>query len=132
MLHVSIHQSGYCVDDLGLWPFAVKHATWLYNGITKKVTGLTPIKLLTTTHFDYYDLLRTHVWVCPPFMLDSQLQNDVDDCSCDGDSVPIGPNVVDIINVNNVPENSNSGIDMMMVGSDGWTISIFYLIKWVI
>ena len=32
MLHVSLNWSEYGVDDLALWPFAVKHATWLTIG----------------------------------------------------------------------------------------------------
>ena len=31
MPHVSLHWSEYGVDDLVLWPFAVKHATCLFN-----------------------------------------------------------------------------------------------------
>ena len=56
-------------------PFTVKHATWLYNQIPSRITGLTPIELLTKTCADHQDLLRTHVWVCPTFALNPKLQN---------------------------------------------------------
>ena len=61
MLHVSLHWSEYDVDDLALWPFAVKYATWLYDWIPSLTTGLNLIELLTKTHADHQDLLRTHV-----------------------------------------------------------------------
>ena len=33
MLHISLHWSQYGIDDLALWSFAVKNATWLYYQI---------------------------------------------------------------------------------------------------
>ena len=62
LLHVSLHWTEYKVDDLSLWPFAVKHAVWLYNRLPNRITGLTPLELLTKTKADHKDLLRTHVW----------------------------------------------------------------------
>ncbi len=76
MLHVSLHWSASHVDDLSLWPFAVKHAVWLYNRLPNRVTGLTPIERLTNTKTDHRDLLRSHVWGCPTYVLDAKLQND--------------------------------------------------------
>jgi hypothetical protein len=75
MLHVSLHWTEHGVDDLSLWPFAVKHAVWLHNWLPNKVTGLTPIELLTKQKTDHRDLLCTHIWGCPVFVLDSKLQN---------------------------------------------------------
>ena len=75
MLHVSLHWTDRGVDDLALWPFAVKHAVWLYNRVPNRVTGLTPIELLTKTKADHRDLLRMHVWGCPTFVLDARLQD---------------------------------------------------------
>lgn len=75
LLHVSLHWTNDGVDDLSLWPFAVKHAAWLYNRMPNRVTGLTPIELLTKTKADHKDLLRSHVWGCPVFVLDPKLQN---------------------------------------------------------
>ncbi len=31
MVHASLHWTEHGVDDISLWPFAVKHAVWLYN-----------------------------------------------------------------------------------------------------
>eukprot|EP00804_Cyclotella_cryptica_P030035 CCRYP_016932-RA/>CCRYP_016932-RA protein AED:0.41 eAED:0.41 QI:0/-1/0/1/-1/0/1/0/126 len=75
MVHVSLHWSERGVDDLALWDFAVKHAAWLYNRIPNSTRGLTPLELLTKTKADHRDLLRSHVWGCPVFVLDPKLQD---------------------------------------------------------
>lgn len=75
MLHVSMHWSERGVDDIALWGFAVKHATWLYNRIPNRYTGVTPLELLTKTKADHRDLSRTHVWGCPVYVLDPALQD---------------------------------------------------------
>ena len=43
MLHVALHWSDNQVDDISLWPFAVKHAVWLYNRIPNHVAGILPL-----------------------------------------------------------------------------------------
>ena len=53
----------------------MKHAVWLYNCLPNRITGLTPLELLTKTKADHKDLLRTHVWGCPTFVLDARLQD---------------------------------------------------------
>ncbi len=59
-----------------MWPFAVKHAVWLYNRVPNRLSGLTPLELLTKSKADHRDLLCTHVWGCPAIVLDPKLQND--------------------------------------------------------
>ena len=76
MLHVALHWDEYHVDDLSLWPFAVKHAVWLYNRLPNRATGITPLEMLTNIKEDHRDLRRTHVWGCPTYVLDPKLQND--------------------------------------------------------
>ncbi len=61
MVHVSLHWSEYGADNLALWGFAVKHAVWLHNCIPNRLSGLTPLELLTKTKANHHDLLRTHV-----------------------------------------------------------------------
>ena len=63
------------MDDLALWSFAVKHAAWIYNRCPNKSTGLTPLELLTKMKANHKDLLRTHIWGCPMFVLDPKLQD---------------------------------------------------------
>jgi hypothetical protein len=75
MVHVSLHWTEHGVDDLALWGFAVKHAAWIYNRVPSRSSGLTPLELLTKTKADHKDLLQTHVWGCPVFVLDPKLQD---------------------------------------------------------
>ncbi len=75
MLHVAFDWSDYHVDDLSLWPFAVKHAVWLYNRIPNQVTRITPFEFLTKSKADHHDLLRAHDWGCPTFVLDTRLHD---------------------------------------------------------
>jgi hypothetical protein len=76
MVHTSLHWSEQGVDDLSLWSFAVQHAVWVYNRIPNRQSGMTPLELLTNIKSDHRDLLRSHVWGCPVFVLDPKLQND--------------------------------------------------------
>ncbi len=64
------------LDDISLWPIAVKHAVWPYNCITNHLSGLTLLELLTKSKADHRDLLRLHVWGCPAIVLDPKLQHD--------------------------------------------------------
>ena len=75
MLHVSMRWSERGVDDLGLWGFAVKYAAWLYNRTPNRVSGLTPLELLTSEKANHKDLLRAQVWGCPVYVLDAALQD---------------------------------------------------------
>ena len=75
MIHVSLHWNECGVDNLSLWPFAVRHAAWLYNRLPNRVTGLTPLERLTESLTDHRDISRAHVWGCPAFVLDPKLQD---------------------------------------------------------
>jgi len=75
MIHTALHWSEYGTDDISLWPFAVKHAAWLYNRLPNRVTGLTPIEMVSQTKTDHRDILRSHVWGSPTFVLDPKLQD---------------------------------------------------------
>ena len=76
VVHSSLHWTDQGLDDISLWPFAVKHAVWLYNCVPNRLSGLTPLELLTKSKADHRDLLRSHVWGCPAIVLDPKLQND--------------------------------------------------------
>ena len=76
MVHSSLHWTDRGSDDISLWPFAVKHAVWLYNRVPNRISGLTPLELLTKSKADHRDLLRCHVWGCPAIVLEPRLQND--------------------------------------------------------
>ena len=76
LVHSSLHWSERGSNDTSLWPFAVKHAVWLYNRIPNRLSGLTPLELITKSKADHRDLLCSHVWGCPAIVLEPQLQND--------------------------------------------------------
>jgi hypothetical protein len=75
MIHVSLHWDEQGSDVMALWPFAVCHAVWLYNHLPNGVTGLSPLEIVTGTHLDHRDLLRTHMCGCPVYVLDPKLQD---------------------------------------------------------
>ncbi len=37
LVHSSLHWTDMGADDISLWPFAVKHAVWLYNRFPNQV-----------------------------------------------------------------------------------------------
>jgi hypothetical protein len=57
----------------GLLQFIIEF--WLYNRLPNGVTGLSPMEIFTGTHSDHRDLLCTHVWGCPAYVLDPKLQD---------------------------------------------------------
>ena len=75
MLRVLLYRSESNVDDLSLWLFAVKHAACLHNRLPNRVTGITPLEILTNLKIDHRGLLTSHVWGCPRFSLEAKLQD---------------------------------------------------------
>jgi hypothetical protein len=71
MVHASLHwiERG-SDDDLSLWSFAVKHSVWIYNCVPNVQLGLTLLELITSECSDYKDILCSHVWGCPVFVLE--------------------------------------------------------------
>jgi hypothetical protein len=41
MVHASLHWTDQGSDNILLWPFAVKHAVWIYNRVPNRQSGLT-------------------------------------------------------------------------------------------
>ena len=75
MIHSGLHWIGDGSDDLALWSFAVDHASWIYNRLPQRNSGITPLEHLTGHRSDYSDLRRCHVWGCPVFVLAAKLQD---------------------------------------------------------
>ncbi len=75
IVHVSLHWRESGADNLALWGFAVKHADWLHNCIPNCLSGMTSFELLTKSKANHPDLLRTHVWGCPVYVLNPMLQD---------------------------------------------------------
>ena len=76
MLHAALHSpSGFISTDL--WPMAMKHTVWLYNGIPSLETGLAPIEVWShSTQRSRALLSNCHAWGCPTFVLESKLQKE--------------------------------------------------------
>lgn len=75
MIHTALNWGEHGSDDIQLWSFAVNHAAWLYNRIPQRLSGITPIEMVTRCKSDHRDLMRSHVWGCPVYVLDPTLQN---------------------------------------------------------
>ena len=75
MVHAAVHWPANNADNIRLWPFAIQHAVWLFNRTPNRVTGLTPLEVLTRTKSDHRELRRAHVWGSPAFVLDPRLQD---------------------------------------------------------
>ena len=82
MVHTSFNLTDRGSDDLFLWLFAAKHSVCLYNHLLNKQLGLTPLEILTRSKYDYRDLIHSHVWGCPVFVLKPKLQNDHNPPKC--------------------------------------------------
>ena len=75
MIHTALHWGENNADDLSQWSFAVDHAAWLYNRTPQRQSGITPTELMSSIKSDHRDLLRTHVWGCPVYILEAKLQD---------------------------------------------------------
>lgn len=75
MIHAALNWGDHGSDDLSLWSFAVDHSAWLYNRIPQRQSGITPMEMITKCKTDHSDLLRTHVWGCPVYVLEAKLQD---------------------------------------------------------
>ena len=75
IIHVGLRWSEWGTDSTKLWPFAVRHAVWLYNRLPNRVAGMTPLEMLTNVKSTHEDLRRAHVWGCPVYVLDPKLQD---------------------------------------------------------
>ncbi|KAL7468693.1 hypothetical protein ACHAXS_008919 [Conticribra weissflogii] len=63
-----------------LWPLAIDYAVWVYNRLPKVSSGLSPLEIWTGVRSTHDELRRAHVFGCPVYVLEPQLQ--------DGKSIP--------------------------------------------
>jgi hypothetical protein len=75
MIYAALHWGDDDSGDMKLWPFAVDHAAWLYNRIPHRFSGITPLEMVSQSKSDHRDLMRTHVWGCPVYVLEPTLQD---------------------------------------------------------
>ena len=74
LLHATFHWPEQ--NHLTLWPYAFEHAAFLWNNLPSRTSGLAPIELFTGVSLTSFDhLQRSHVWGCPAYVLDPNLQD---------------------------------------------------------
>ena len=74
MVHSSLNWTGNRADGISLRSFAIKHAVWLHNRLPNYCSGIKRLEFLTNNKAGNNDLSRSHVWVCPVFVLEPKLQ----------------------------------------------------------
>jgi hypothetical protein len=74
LIHLMIHWPQFC--DINLWALAMNYAVWVYNRLPKRsLGGLSPNEFWSGSRSDHSDLKRTHVFGCPVYVLDPDLQD---------------------------------------------------------
>ena len=72
LIDAAIHWSGEV--DLDLWPLAMDHAVWVWNNTPKQGVGFSPLELFSGVRSNHSELNRLHVWGCPSYVLEADLQ----------------------------------------------------------
>lgn len=74
MLHQLLHWPDQY--DSSLWPFAMDHATYLWNNLPRARGEHSPLELFSGTKQPAEDTIsRSRVWGCPAYVLDPRLQD---------------------------------------------------------
>jgi len=71
ILHAIIHWPGQV--PIELWPFAVEYATYVWNRVPKKDTGLAPIEIFYCGKQDHMVLANLWPWGCPVYVLEPKI-----------------------------------------------------------
>eukprot|EP00957_Ditylum_brightwellii_P113825 8678064-Ditylum_brightwellii.AAC.1 len=73
LLHATIYWPK--VFDLMFWPFALQYAVGIWNCMPDINMKLSPMDIFSRTVLDHTDLLNSHVWGCPAYVLNPTLQD---------------------------------------------------------
>ncbi|KAL7484243.1 hypothetical protein ACHAW6_009892 [Cyclotella cf. meneghiniana] len=74
LIHLMIHWPQHC--DINLWALAMDYAVWVYNRTPRRsLGGLTPKEFWSGSRSGHADLKRAHVFGCPVYVLDLDLQD---------------------------------------------------------
>ena len=73
MLHLAYHWPQHA--SIKLWPMAINYAVWVYNHLPRVDTGLCPDEMWSQSWTSHDDLRRAHVWGCPVYVLEPELQD---------------------------------------------------------
>ena len=68
------------VADESLWSHALQYVVYLHNIMPHEESGMSPIEVWSRTKSNHHDLLHTHTWECPAYVLSPKLR--------EGDHVP--------------------------------------------
>ncbi len=60
--------NNFGIENIALCCLIAKYTVWLYNQMSNRVTGLSPIELLARRKIDHHDILQTHIWGCPVYV----------------------------------------------------------------
>jgi len=72
MLHANLRWPE--VADESLWPHALQYAVYLHNIMPFEESGVSPMEVWSRTRSNHYDLLHTHAWGCPTYVLNPKLR----------------------------------------------------------
>jgi len=67
MLHANLRWPE--VADESLWPHALQYAVYLHNIMPFEESGVSPTEVWSRTKSNHHDLLHTHTWGCPAYVL---------------------------------------------------------------
>jgi hypothetical protein len=74
LIHMMLCWPDKC--NINLWGLALLYAVWIHNRIPKdSLGGLSPEEVWTRVHSDHADLRRAHVFGCPVYVLEADLQD---------------------------------------------------------
>ena len=72
LLHAMLHWP--VTTTMDLWPMTLSHAVHLYNATPRVDCRLSPNELFSKTLSNHHDLLHSHPWGCPVYVLHPALQ----------------------------------------------------------
>ena len=73
MLHSAYHWPQQA--SIKLWPMAINYAVRVFNHLPSIDTGLCPDEMWSQSLTTHDDLRRAHVWGCPVYVLEPELQD---------------------------------------------------------
>ena len=75
MVDASLYRTYIVANYILFLSFSVKHSFCVYNWLPNKQSGLNPLKNFTRSESGHRGTLHCHVWGCPVFVLELNLQN---------------------------------------------------------
>jgi hypothetical protein len=73
MLHLATHWPQFASPKY--WPQAINYAVWVFNRLPNIETGISPNEVWSSVRSPSSELLQTHVFGCPVYVLDVSLQD---------------------------------------------------------